>query len=163
MHAEAFAYIAAHLPVDAERVLEFGSRNINGTARTLVPDAEYVGVDISDGDGVDIVDDAATVHIPGKKFDVVVCAEVFEHANDKTCEAIAANAANHLRKGGVFIATMAGPGREPHSAVDGAELRDGEYYRNVPESKLRRWLNHAGFSSCQVDTLGPDIRAVAVK
>jgi SAM-dependent methyltransferase len=163
MHVEAFSFIAAHLPPDCTSVLEFGSRNINGTVRTLVPAVRYVGVDISDGDGVDIMADAATVEVPGDPFDVVVCAEVFEHAPDDECFKMCLNAYDHLRDGGRFIVTMAGVLREPHSAVDGGPVRDGEFYRNVSRARLEVWLCDAGFGPVSLDELGADLRAVAVK
>jgi SAM-dependent methyltransferase len=163
MHPQALAYFAAHLPPDTNTVLDFGSRNINGTVRTLVPLAtRYVGVDIADGAGVDILGDAGRVRVKGR-FDVVVCAEVFEHAPDVECVAMVNNAFRHLRKGGTFIATMAGPGRAPHSAVDGAELHDGEFYRNVTAGLLDGWLHSAGFTDVKVDEAGADLRCVAVK
>jgi hypothetical protein len=163
MHAQALAFIAAHLPLEVGSVLEFGSRNINGSPRDLVPAAtRYVGVDISDGAGVDVMHDAATVRIPGK-FDVVICAEVFEHAPDTECLEMLHNAAAHLRKGGTLIATMAGEGRAPHSARDGAELQPDEFYRNVSRDLLNRWLKAAGFAHSTINVAGPDIRCVAVK
>jgi SAM-dependent methyltransferase len=163
MHAEAFAYIAAHLPADAARVLEFGSRNINGSVRVLLAGVDYVGVDIAEGPGADIVADAATVTVPGEPFDVVVCAEVFEHATDDDCAAMCANAWRHLRPGGTFIATMAGHGRHPHSQHDGGLPRPGEFYRNVSALDLDIWLFDAGFDEPKIDVLGTDLRCVAVK
>lgn len=163
MHQQALAYIAAHLPAEVGSVLEFGSRNINGTVRTLVPAASrYVGVDISDGAGVDIMADASTVKVPGK-FDVVVCAEVFEHAPDSECVGMIDNAFAHLRRHGRFIATMAGEGRAPHSARDGAELQADEFYRNVADTQLKEWLSDAGFADVTIDQLGPDLRCTAIK
>lgn len=162
MHSAALAYIATHIPPGTDSILEFGSRNINGTPRSVSTVSRYVGVDIAPGHGVDIVCDASTVEVDGE-FDVVVCAEVFEHADDGTCSAIAANAHRHLRSGGVFLATMAGPGRAPHSAVDGGEVRDGEFYRNVEGPLLAQWLLAAGFVDCDVETRGPDTRCTAVK
>lgn len=163
MHAAALAFIAAHLPSDADAVLEFGSRNVNGTARDLCPTvSRYVGVDVVDGPGADVVADAATVSVPGV-FDVVICAEVFEHATDVECKGMTSNAAQHLRSGGLFIATMGGPGRPEHSAIDGGRLYAGEHYRNVTPELLTQWLNDAGFTSIVVDTLGDDVRCAATR
>jgi len=163
VHPQALAYFAAHLPPDANTVLDFGSRNINGTVRTLVPLAtRYVGVDIADGAGVDICGDAGRVRVRGR-FDVVVCAEVFEHAPNTECLAMVGNAWRHLRKGGTFIATMAGPGRAPHSAVDGGPVRSDEFYRNVDVDLLKAWLENVGFTDIKVDHSGDDLRCTAVK
>lgn len=57
-------------------VLEVGSRNVNGMARTAFPDAlSYTGVDIEAGEGVDRVIDGErlTDHFPLNRFDVVMC------------------------------------------------------------------------------------------
>jgi hypothetical protein len=161
MHAAALAYINAVLPADVGSVLEFGSRNINGSVRDLVPTvSRYVGVDITPGPGADIVADAGTVEVPGL-FDVVVCAEVFEHAPDAQCLAMVRNARRHLVDGGTFIATMAGPGRPAHSAGDGGPLQPGEFYRNVTSQQLGRWLATAHFLIYNVDVYGPDVRCCA--
>lgn len=163
MHAAALAFISANLPTDAESVLEFGSRNVNGTVRDLCPAVHrYVGVDIAGGPGADVVADAAKVWVPGL-FDAVVCAEVFEHASDQECKGMSRNAAMHLKEGGVFITTMAGPTRPPHSAIDGGRLYAGEFYRNVEPDQLTTWLQDAGFSAVTVNSLGDDVRAVAIK
>jgi len=36
-----------------------------------------------------------------------------------------------LEPGGMFVMTAAGPGRAPHSAVDGKGLQPGEHYANI--------------------------------
>lgn len=166
MHMAALVFVDEHAPPGPGfdlRVLEFGSRDINGSVRQVFPRAaRYVGVDVAEGPGADIVADAATVHVPGE-WDVVVCCEVFEHADDETCAGMCANAYRHLKPGGVFIATMAGLGRAEHSAVDGGPLHPGEYYRNVDRPTLSGWLVAAGFTAYKTDVFGDDIRCVAWK
>lgn len=164
MHAAALAFLAAHLPRTTTSVLEFGSRNINGSARTITPpDCYYVGVDIEKGFGVDIVANAATVTVGGRPFDIVICAEVFEHTDDETCAEICFNALTHLTPDGMFVATMAGLGRTPHSAADGGPVRPGEFYRNVDRALLESWLTGAGFDRWDVDVKEDDIRCWARK
>jgi len=166
MHLAALVFVDEHAPPGPGfdlRVLEFGSRDINGSVRQVFRRAaRYVGVDVSEGPGADIVADAATVDVPGA-WDVVVCCEVFEHADDETCAGMCANAYRHLKPGGVFIATMAGLGRAEHSAVDGGPLQPGEFYRNVDRPTLSGWLVAAGFTAYKTDVLGDDIRCVAWK
>jgi hypothetical protein len=61
---------------------------------------------------------------------------------------------------------MAGPGREPHSAVDGGpRLYAGEHYRNIDPAALLDVLVSAGFSGVLVDqsTDPDDVRAVAYR
>lgn len=143
------------------RVLEMGSRNVNGSVRPLFAGAAYVGLDLLPGPGVDVVADAATWPGDGKLFDCVVSTEVLEHAPGAA--RICANAHRLLTPGGVLILTMAGEGRPPHSALDGGELRPGEFYRNVPRPMLAGWL--AAFVVRLIDAAshGGDIYALAVK
>lgn len=164
MHAEAHAWVARYAAVEAVAVLDIGGRNINGTVRDLFPGADpYTALDIRDGDGVDIVADAATWS-PDREYDVVVCTEVFEHTPDwpQICKTMGAA----LRPGGLVILTMAGPGRAPHSAVDGGwSLHPGEYYGNVDPHELERVLADCGFAGIVVDyqPSPADTRAVAYR
>lgn len=159
MHQEAFEFVAAHATSRKVTVLECGSRNINGTVRDLFPNARWVGVDVVDGDGVDIVGDFAKYR-HDKPVAVVVCCEVAEHLED--WPALIESAAANLKDGGMLIFTAAGPGRSPHSAADGGELRGGEWYGNIGPDALDTVLARH-FTSHDIDLLGPDIRATAIK
>lgn len=164
MHNEAYAWVRDHATADPVTVLDIGGRNINGSVRDQFPNAAYTAMDIRPGDGVDIVADAATWHPCGESWDVVVCTEVFEHTAD--WKLICLTAFTSLREGGQFIATMAGPGRPEHSAVDGGwQLHPGEYYGNVEPGDLQAALEACGFTDIQVDQqYSPcDVRCVAVK
>ena len=83
--------------------------------------------------------------------------------------------ADVLAPGGALLITCAGPGRLPHSAVDGGPLQTGEYYAGIPADVLKAWLTQAGLRDVRV-TSGPgvdgarypdrtdaDVYAVAVK
>jgi SAM-dependent methyltransferase len=163
MHPEAHAWVARHATTEIVAVLEIGGRNINGTVRDLFPSAGYVTLDLLPGDDVDIVADAAT-WTPDRGYDVIVCTEVFEHTPD--WPQIIRTAFAALRPGGCLIATMAGPGRAPHSAFDGGPtLAEGEHYANVGPAELLEQLTAAGFAEIVVDFQpGPaDTRCVAVR
>jgi hypothetical protein len=152
-----------HTGTEPVTVLDIGGRNINGSVRDLFPDAAYTALDIREGDGVDIVADAAT-WTPTGEWDVVVCTEVFEHT--ASWPQICGTAFKACAAGGRFIATMAGPGRPAHSAVDGGwSLHPGEYYANIDPGRLHRELEACGFVDVTVD-MQPnpaDVRAVATK
>lgn len=164
MHAEAFEWVRRHANTDAVTVLEIGGRDINGSPRALFPNATvYRVLDIADGPNVDIVADAAT-WTPDDEYDVVVCTEVFEHTPH--WRDICATAYKACRPGGKFIATMAGPGRPAHSAVDGGwSLYPGEHYANVHPEELRQALEACGWRDVVVDQRSnpADVRTVAVR
>lgn len=164
MHAEALAWIAGHstnLPV---RVLDLGGRDVNGSPRHLFPNATvYTCLDILPGEGVDIVADAGTWE-PDAEWDYVVSAEVFEHTANWA--AICRTAHKACAPGGKFIVTTAGPGRPPHSAIDGGgRLYPGEHYANVPARELERVLVETGWREITVDSQPSpaDTRSVATK
>jgi hypothetical protein len=150
MHAEAYRWIGEtlqRLPTPT-RVLELGSRDINGTPRPLVPaDTEYVGIDLVHGPGVDFVANAKNYR-PHQKVDLVLCCEVLEHAEN--AGDIVRNAVACTAPGGHVLITCATTGRAPHSAVDGGPLRPGEFYRNVTPSDLVAWLSLAGARESEV-------------
>lgn len=149
MHVEAAAFVALTArrlgPFDS--VLELGGRNVNGSIRPYFPGAKYLSVDITPGPEVDVVADATTYR-PEERFDCVVCCETLEHVPDP--DGFVATAWGSLRPGGLFILTAACPPRAAHSAVDGGPLRPGEYYRNVPEDMLARWL--VGWKDAEIET-----------
>lgn len=161
MHKEAYNWIAKQvtmLPI-RRSILEFGSKNVNGTCRNLFSNADiYLGIDVSEGDSVDIVADAA-VYRSVQAFDTVLCFEVLEHTDN--ARELCRNAHRHLSKHGVFIVTAAAPGREPHSAIDGGQVRENEFYRNVTVSDLRWWCSD--FSLVMVDMEGQDVYAIAIR
>lgn len=141
-------------------ILEIGSLDINGSVRSIFAQhaATYLGVDVQSGPGVDLVIDAAGMDT-GPVFDVVVCAEVFEHAPE--WREIVLRAHGNLVEGGIFIATMAGEGRPPHSAIDENPIRDWEYYANVTGPELKEALKP--FAYAEVDILNTDTRCLAIK
>jgi hypothetical protein len=144
-------------------VLEIGSFDINGTIRHLFDDlitegGSYIGIDLQEGPGVDIVVDAVAIKTK-TPMDIIVCAEVFEHT--PVWPAIIKNAHSNLRPGGLFIATMAGIGRPPHSAIDAEPIRSWEYYKNVGKDELAHCLGI--FTKAEVNVHDTDLRCWAIK
>jgi hypothetical protein len=139
MHHHAYRFvqrIAGELG-HVRRILEIGSRNINGSVRPLFPALGYVGIDLVAGSGVDIVADGATF-VPVAPPECIVCCEVLEHTAQ--AEALVGHALDLLPPGGHLLVTCAAPDRAPHSAVDGGALRAGEYYANVAPADLVVWV-----------------------
>lgn len=158
MHPAAFSWVAQHATSEPVRMLDIGGRDINGSVRTLFPNADYTSIDLYDGEGVDLVADVTTYR-PRKKYDLIVCCEVLEHTPDPA--GILDVAHRLLRGAGKLILTAASEGREPHSAMDGAQLQVGEHYANITRPNLERMLK--GWSDVTIDVTGTDIRATAVK
>ncbi|HEY3650451.1 MAG TPA: methyltransferase domain-containing protein [Streptosporangiaceae bacterium] len=165
MHAEALEWIAKHATGDPVTVLDIGGRDLNGSPRRLFPAAAtYTVLDIRPGEDVDIVADAATWDPSGQAWDLVICAETFEHT--ASWRAICRTAYAACAPGGRLIVTTAAPGRAPHSAVDGAfRLLPGEHYANIRPAELGRVLAGAGWADVVVDVQPSpaDVRAVAAK
>lgn len=125
------------------RILELGSRNINGSPRALFhPDAEYIGVDLSEGDGVDVVARAHHAYWKvGGGFDVVVSTEMLEH--DANYNQTLAGIELLTRTFSLVVITCATTGRKPHgtkwhSPEDSPETND--YYHNVTTAEFMKYL-----------------------
>lgn len=161
MHPEAYRAIrrmAADLDLSAARVLEIGSYDVNGSPRPIFTGcAEYVGVDLRPGTGVDMVADI-TEWETAVPFDVVVCAEMLEHVADQ--QAVIDAAAQLLQPGGVLIITAAGYGRAPHNIDGGHDDLRGEPYQNITKARMAEMLD--GWDEVEITTGKGDIYARAV-
>ena len=137
MHEQVFTWIGAQvrdLPTPVS-VLEIGSLDINGGLRPLFAQAEHFhGLDLVAGPGVDEVANAAEWS-PPRTYDVVVCAEVLEHA--PAWARILETMWSATAPGGSLLMTCAAPPRAPHSAVDGLDVREDEHYANVGAAEVR--------------------------
>lgn len=163
MHEQAERWVKDHVAgKQFDLVVELGACDVNGSIRHLFDCREYVGVDIVEGPNVDVVSDAATFR-PDRPASCVVTTEMLEHAPN--AREICLASWWMLEPGGVFIATAAGPGRAPHSAIDGRAVRAGEYYGNIDPNQLTSWLVEAGFVEYIVDRQRrpADVRCIAYK
>lgn len=151
MHAEAHEYISTQVKEKGpfKRVLDLGGRDVNGSIRSLFPEAQYVCLDILPGPGVDVVADGADWISP-EKFDLVVCCETLEHT-PRAPEIISRSNSN-LISGGLLMITTASCPRLAHSAFDGGPLRPGEYYSNIERPTLSHWFHEAGFITWKIET-----------
>lgn len=139
MHPEARGYVArtvigTHYPA----VVEVGGRWINGGIRDLVSCEAFTSLDLHPGEDVDVVTDVRD-WTPPAPVDLVVCCEVIEHADD--AQGVVKACLSMLAPGGRFVMTCAGPGREPHSALDGGQVRPGEHYANIEPAEMKAWLD----------------------
>ncbi len=94
------------------KVLEVGSLNINGTVRQFFDSPSlYVGIDIGEGPGVDVVCEGQNYDTP-ERFDCVISCECMEH-NPEWKDTFA-NMIRLCRPGGIVIMTCATTGRAEH-------------------------------------------------
>jgi SAM-dependent methyltransferase len=117
------------------KVLEVGSLNINGSVRQFFENPDkYIGCDLGEGPGVDIVCRGHELPYPDGVFDVVISCECFEH--DKHWEKTFQKMIDLAREGGLVIFSCATIGRPEHgtsraSPIDAPFTND--YYQNLRE------------------------------
>jgi SAM-dependent methyltransferase len=85
MHPSAFRiggeFLNTYCRKDFGKILEIGSLNVNGTIRNFAPSGyEWLGVDLVDGQSVDLViKDNSNLPFDDNEFDVVIATSVLEH------------------------------------------------------------------------------------
>jgi hypothetical protein len=160
MHKEVRDFVWDHVQDEGFwYVVEIGSRYINGDVRDLIDCDRYNGIDVESGVGVDTVANGTVWEPNFEAPDLVLCLEVFEHTPD--WEMIVKNVSQWID--GKFLVTCAATSRRPHSAVDGGELRDGEFYKNLTAKELKEALVGCGFTDVKVQKVGDDLQASGVK
>lgn len=113
-----FEFASNNLPLmeKSERLLEVGSRNINGSIRDVLSECtnEYIGVDLFAGPGVDVVCDVLelTNTFGCSSFDFVVSTEMLEHCLN--WQDALYQMANVLCQDGLLLITTRSPGFELH-------------------------------------------------
>jgi hypothetical protein len=117
-------------------VLEVGSLNINGSVRQFFINCDYVGVDLAEGRGVDIVGFVHTLPLAENSFDTVISCECFEHDKHwqetfKTMYKVAK---------GLVIFSCATTGRPEHGTT-ATNPQDSpftnDYYKNLTEKDFK--------------------------
>lgn len=140
MHDSAYQWFvdrAKNLP-HVGLIVEVGGRDINGSIRDLFSTDRYISTDLHPGPGVDIVVDALTWN-PPEAPDLVLCAEVLEHAPQAGL--LVKRMHDWLTPGGILLLATVGDPWPPHSGYDGGPVRYGEYYRGVAALDLIEWLS----------------------
>ena len=74
-------FLACYWGETSRRILDVGSRDLNGSLRPFCPaGAQFVGVDLEDGEGVDVVlTDPYAYPFDDRHFDLVVSTSCLEH------------------------------------------------------------------------------------
>ncbi len=103
--------------VAGKRVLEVGSYDVNGSVRDgieMLGCAEYVGVDMRDGPGVDVVCDAVNLveRFGVESFDIIISTEMMEHVEH--WRAAISNIKRVCKRGGLILITTRSRGFPKH-------------------------------------------------
>ena len=135
-----------------QKVLEIGSLDINGSIRQFFDNCSYIGVDLGEGKGVDLVEYGEKLEFPDNTFDVVASCECFEHNPEWI-----ATFNNMARMcNGLVIMTCATTGRPEHGTSRTSRSDApfcGDYYRNLTEHDIKSSCDMSkfieyGFSTC---------------
>ena len=119
-------------------VIEVGSMDVNGSVREYLLDNEYIGVDLEKGPNVDHVLNGEDLEKIGKKFNIAISCECFEHAKNwvKVFDAMY----KVLNDDGVLIFTCASRGRLEHGTTrtNPENTFLGNYYKNLNANDFKK-------------------------
>lgn len=153
-------------------ILEIGSYDVNGSIRQFFQNGNYIGVDLIEGKGVDIVGDGHTLDFSNESFDLVISCESFEH--NPFWKDTFLNMIRMTKKGGLVVFTCATKGRPEHgttrtNSVDspGTIQMDWDYYQNLERkdflkeiSDFKKYFNRYIFMT---NTQSKDLYFIGIK
>lgn len=152
------------------KVLEIGSLDINGSVRQFFTNCEYIGVDLGEGKGVDIVCEGQLFEWESNYFDTVISCECFEH-NPYWVDTFK-NMINKCRSNGLVLMTCATTGRREHGTSrkgkDDSPLtiqKGWEYYKNLTEIDFKEEIDLSCFSTYEfsVNDNSHDLYFIGIK
>ncbi len=138
---------------NGKRVLEVGSKFVNGSVRPLIErfckPREYIGVDIEPGKYVDVVLPAERLvdYFGPESFDVVISTEVVEHVLD--WRLVISNIKVVLRRGGFIYLTTRSRGFPYHA-------HPHDYWRYEPSDMVRIFRDFE-ITRLEADWEGPGV------
>ena len=124
------------------KVLEVGSLDINGSVRQFFTDCDYIGIDLGEGKGVDVVCEGQEYDAPANSFDTTISCECFEHNPEWLLTFV--NMYRMTKPGGLIIMSCATTGRPEHGTrrtTPNDAPFCGDYYKNLTEQDFREKLN----------------------
>ncbi len=132
--------------VRGSAMLEVGSYDVNGTVRGIFGGAEsYIGVDLVEGPGVDVIGYGHELDHPDGSFDAAISGECFEH--DPHWADTFTNMTRMTRQGGLVAFTCASRGRPEHGTrrtraddSPGTQAEGLDYYHNLTQEEFERRL-----------------------
>lgn len=132
-------------------ILELGSFNYNGSIRQFFPGSEYTGVDVINGNDVDIVYDGKNFDFKENTFDLCISCECFEHNpywKENFLDLI-----KFTKYDGFVIITCATLGRPEHGTTrtdlhsSPGSMNKWNYYKNLSAKDFKKNNLNKYFSS----------------
>lgn len=129
------------------KILDCGSRDVNGCVKPIFEGCEYTGLDMEDGPNVDITAKADCIPFDDYTFDCVVSVEMLEH-DDNPFESVK-EMYRVLKPGGYIILTARGIGCGKHDYP-------GDYFRYTAAglAALMRGFEDIFSKEDEIDTTG---------
>ena len=140
-------------------VLEVGSLDINGSVRQFFVDCDYIGLDLGDGKGVDVICQGQDYDEPDETFDTVISCECFEHNPEWV--ATFKNMHRMTKVGGLIIMSCATTGRPEHGTKRTSPQDApfcGDYYKNLTEQDFVEHFNLQDMFSTHQFSVGHQTR-----
>ena len=118
-------------------ILEIGSYDVNGSVRDIFKESNYLGIDLINGPGVDLVMNGEDIKKLNKKFDIIISSECFEHAVN--WKKIFLAMIDCVKDNGYIIMTCASTGRIEHGTkrsdfffkMESSPGTKDNYYKNL--------------------------------
>jgi cephalosporin hydroxylase len=79
INAEKFYNKYCESGISDKKILDVGSYNVNGTMKPIFDKGQYIGLDMENGDNVDIVGSSHDIPFKDEYFDIVISSSCFEH------------------------------------------------------------------------------------
>jgi SAM-dependent methyltransferase len=140
--------IACSISKDTElmKIIEIGSYDVNGSIRQFFPNTHYLGVDLTEGPGVNLVCEGNKVSHPNNTYDISLSCECFEH-NPNWWDTFM-NMYRMTKEGGIVIFTCATTGRPEHGTTrtspqssPGTQSLNWDYYQNLTQDDFEGLAN----------------------
>jgi len=138
--------------IEGKKILEIGSRNVNGSVRPIIESYkpnEYIGVDMENGPGVDVICTAESLveRFGERRFDVVISTELIEHT--RNWREVISNIKKICKPNGIIVVTTRSYGFGYHGYPY-------DYWRYEPEDMKNI------FSDCEISVLEKDFQGPGV-
>lgn len=150
-----------------KKVLEVGSLDINGSVRQFFENCDYIGIDVGEGRGVDLVVAGQEYDAPDNSYDTVISCECLEH-NPFWMETFI-NMHRLCKPGGLVVMTCATTGRAEHGTTRSQpgcspHTLQWDYYKNLVEEDFTSALKCSLlFSEFKFTTKGTDLQFYGIK